>query len=101
MDIKYHGNIFTFKDSYNFMMLPLSALPKTFDFDTQKGYFPHKFNLPENLFKMMSHLPEIQYYEPQNMKSEEREQFLIWYKEHYNDEFCLREVLIDYCRFLS
>lgn len=38
-----------FIDSYNFIAQPLKQFPKTFDLkDLKQGYFPHKFNLPEN-----------------------------------------------------
>ena len=37
-----------FIDSINFFQMPLSAFPKTFGLtELRKGYFPHKFNIPE------------------------------------------------------
>ena len=38
-----------FIDSLSFFQMPLSAFPKTFGLtELRKGYFPHKFNIPEN-----------------------------------------------------
>ena len=38
-----------FIDSLSFFQMPLSAFPKTFGLtELKKGYFPHKFNLPEH-----------------------------------------------------
>ena len=38
-----------FIDSLSFFQMPLSAFPKTFGLtELKKGYFPHKFNIPEH-----------------------------------------------------
>ena len=38
-----------FRDSLNFLPMPLKALPKTFGLtELKKGYFPHFFNRKEN-----------------------------------------------------
>ena len=39
-----------FKDTYHFLMAPLSSLPATFGLNVEdKGFFPHLFTKRENL----------------------------------------------------
>ena len=37
-----------FIDSLSFFLCPLAKLSETFEIDTVKGHFPHKFNIAEN-----------------------------------------------------
>ena len=42
------GKRFRFMDSLNFIPVGLDKFPSTFRLESQKGFFPHKFNTPEN-----------------------------------------------------
>ena len=49
-------------DSLNFIPSSLSKFPKTFNLkELKKGYFPHKFNTPENQ-EYVGLLPDKEYY---------------------------------------
>lgn len=51
-------------DSFNFLPMPLAALPKTFNLnELKKGHFPHLFNTPENQ-SYVGKIPDLIYYEP-------------------------------------
>jgi hypothetical protein len=96
MEVMKDGNKFIFKDSFNFFMTGLANLPKMFDLTVQKGYFPHKFNKPKNLFLHLKRLPKLKYYDPDNMKPLERAKFMEWYKLNKNQPFNLKDELIKY-----
>ena len=56
-----------FIDSLSFFQMPLAAFPKTFGLtELRKGYFPHKFNIPEHQ-EYMGPIPAIDYYMPETM----------------------------------
>jgi len=56
-----------FIDSLSFFQMPLSAFPKTFGLtELRKGYFPHKFNIPENQ-EYVGSIPAQDYYMPETM----------------------------------
>ena len=58
-------------DSMNFLPVALSELPKMFDLkELAKGYFPHLFNKRTNQGIVTSHLPGIQYYNPDSMTTD-------------------------------
>ena len=87
-----------FLDSHNFLPMPLKSLPKSFGIDNlNKGYFAHKFNKPINFDLIQNKLPEIEYYEPQYMKENERKDFINWYEKNKKTHFDFNEELIKYC----
>ncbi|XP_032682820.1 uncharacterized protein LOC116849607 [Odontomachus brunneus] len=90
-----------FLDSANYMPMRLSALPKAFGLkdSVAKGVFPHLFNTIENQ-NYISPLPDIDYYSPDTMKSDEREQFLTWHVEMTgkNAVFNFQREIVRYCR---
>lgn len=66
-------------DSYNYLPMPLSALPKTFDIKEKcKGYFPHLFNTKCN-WNYKGPVPDAYFYAPAGMKKKERDTFLKWH----------------------
>ena len=86
-----------FIDSLNFVMAPLSSLPKTFGLDTsivKKGYFPYMFNTIENQ-NYKGSFPSIDFFEPNKMKC--RKDFDIWYEENKNNEYDFNNDLNEYC----
>lgn len=65
-----------FRDSLNFLRMPLKALPKTFGLiELKKSYFPHFFNRKENQ-SYVGPLPPIENYDPDGMTSKERQEFV-------------------------
>jgi len=66
-------NIIRFIDPLSFFQMPLSAFPETFGLaELKKGYFPHKFNIPENQ-EYVGLVPAIEYYMPEVMSSKGRQ----------------------------
>jgi hypothetical protein len=86
-------------DSLNFLSMPLSALPKAFNFEGSKGHFPHFFSNPDN-YKYIGPLPLPEYYGLSNMKPGQLEAFNTWYQEQIeNDvEFNFEYEMRYYCR---
>lgn len=87
-----------FIDSLNFALCGLSKLPSMFQLDVEsKGYFPHKFNKPENQTYQGAY-PDASYYEPDRMMANERKTFFEWYEKVKNDHFDLKAELSKYCK---
>lgn len=66
--------------------------------DMTKGYFPHLYNKKENENMILTHLPEMKYHNPDGMKPEDREVFMKWHNDNYNNTFDLQEEIIRCCR---
>ena len=60
-------------------------------------HFPHAFNRQENYEVELDHLPDIKYYRPDSMMPEQREEFLRWHAENWDQKFKLADVIADYC----
>lgn len=71
---------FTFLDSLNFFMVPLAKLPKMFNLEDVKGYYPHYFNTPQN-FNYVGAIPDAKFYSPDTMKPKARKEFMEWYQD--------------------
>ena len=68
-------------DSLNFLPMPLVSLPKGFGLtELKKGFFPHLYNTKENQDVVLEKLPDQNYYDPDGMNKDKREEFLKWYK---------------------
>ncbi|XP_078380154.1 uncharacterized protein LOC144663093 [Oculina patagonica] len=90
----------TFKDSMCFMQMPLSSFPKAFGLTEQKkGFFPHFFNTRENQ-TYVGRLPARDYYDPEGMSKQRRDEFEIWYAEQLSEDnpFDFQQELLAYCR---
>ena len=88
-----------FRDSLNFLPMPLKAIPKTFDLtELKKGYFPHFFNRKQNQTYVGS-LPPVEDYDPDNLSAKERKEVLAWYEELKNEEylFDFEQEIEEYC----
>lgn len=87
-----------FIDSLNYFPMSLAELPKAFDLgpETKKGYFPHLFNTIENA-NYVGCLPDVTFYDPDNMKPEQRSEFLEWYEQNKHSEFNFEKEIVDYC----
>ena len=76
-----------FRDSLNFLPMPLKALPKTFGLtELKKSYFPHFFNWKENQ-NYVGPPPPVGNYDPDGMTAKQRQEFLRWYEELTNAEY--------------
>ncbi|GFS38670.1 DNA_pol_B_2 domain-containing protein [Nephila pilipes] len=64
-------------DSFNFLPMPLSRLPKTFGLEElAKEYFPHLFNCPSNQSYVGS-FPNSDLFSPSTMSTSDRENFFL------------------------
>lgn len=87
-------------DSINFVQGSLSSFPKTFGLtELKKGYFPHFFNKKYNQ-SYVGPMPSKRHYGYDQMKREERQEFLKWYNEKVKEEyiFDLKKELLEYCK---
>ena len=64
----------------HFFLEGLKGLSKSYDIDTLKGDFPHKFNKPENQ-NYVGPIPDESYYGVDNMSSKAYESFKPWHEE--------------------
>ena len=79
--------------------IPLSAFPKTFLLtELKKGYFPHKFNIPENQ-EYVGPIPAQDYYMPETMSRKARQEFETWHQEQRDNDvvFDFQKELVAYC----
>ena len=90
-----------FIDSMSFFQMPLSAFPKTFGLtELKKGYFPHKFNRPEDEYQnYVGILPSRDHYMPETMSPQDRQAFETWHQEQRDQGvvFHFKEELTAYC----
>lgn len=86
----------TFRDSFNLLPMPLSALVPSFDLDTEeKAWFPHLANHERNYGK--DYFPTPAEYLADGMQLAKRQKFMEWYEQHKNEAFRLEEALASYC----
>ena len=88
-----------FIDSLSVFQMPLSAFPKTFGLtELRKGYFPHKFNIPKNQ-EYVGPIPAIDYYMPEAMPPEGRQEFKKWHQEQRDNHKVIdfQKELLLYC----
>ena len=81
--------------------MPLSAFPKTFGLtELCKGYFPHKFNLPDDRYQnYVGPIPALDYYMPDTMSVEGKHALETWHQEQRanNVVFDFQKELVAYC----
>ena len=88
-----------FIDSLSFFQMPLSAFPKTFGLtELHKGYFPHKFNLPEHQ-TYVGIVPALDYYMPETMAPKAKQALETWHQEQRDNKvvFDFKKELVKYC----
>jgi len=93
------SKIIRFIDSQSFFQMPPSAFPKTFGLtELRKRYFPHKFNIPENQ-EYVGSIPAPDYYMPETMSPEGRQEFEKWYQEQRDKDevFDFQKELVANC----
>ena len=92
------GNV-RFIDTLSLFQQPLASLPKAFGFQdvVVKGYFPHKFNKPNNYDTTLDHIPDLQYFDPDQCKTpEERSALTLWHSQQ-TGPWDFRTEIIKYC----
>ena len=67
-----------FIDSYNFIPMSLKDFSSTYNLKQSKKFCPHGFNKPEN-WDYCGRMPDIKYFEPNKMQTEERLKFYVEY----------------------
>ena len=78
--------------------MPLSAFPKTFGLtELCKGYFPHKFNLPDHQ-NYVGPIPALDYYMPETMSPEGKQALKTWHQEQRDKVFDFQKELVTYCK---
>lgn len=90
----------TFKDSLNFLNMPLAAFPKTFGLkELKKGVSPHKFSKLENLH-YEGPIPNLEYFEPQHMSKDKKKECEEWHTQQVQkgDTWCFKEEMLEYCQ---
>ena len=84
-------------DSFLFIPASLESFSKAFSIDNLvKGFFPHKFNKPEN-FNYVGPYPDVSYYEIDFMSPAKRENFMLWYNSVCHQEFDFQKEFNKYC----
>ncbi|KAG8176636.1 hypothetical protein JTE90_028618 [Oedothorax gibbosus] len=90
-----------FIDSFNFLPMGLSKLPKTFGKEEiAKGYFPHLFNRPENQ-AYVGALPDAHFFSPDTMSPAEMTKFYQWYEGRQSMPFNFQEEMQLYSRYVT
>jgi hypothetical protein len=86
-------------DSLNFLSMKLASFPAAFDFEAQKGYFPHFFTKPAN-YEYRGCMPPREDYGVNSMADTEFMDFTEWYNEQVrkNTQFDFAKEMKMYCR---
>jgi hypothetical protein len=91
-----------FIDSLSFFLCPLAKLSETFEIDTLKGHFPHKFNIAENQ-NYIGDIPNEDMFFARNMKPDDYKDFKVHHNfkkvlmQLTNTQWNFREEFIKYC----
>ena len=96
MEVKQEFNI-RFIDSLSFIQMKLKDFPATFNIEGVKGYFPYKFNIPEN-YNYIGKYPSPLYYGTETMTKKDRLEFIEWCKTVKNGTFNFQEQMYKYCK---
>ena len=89
-----------FIDSLSFLPMSLASFSSTFNLtELKKGFFPHLFNLPHHQ-NYVGRIPDIEFYDPDGMKPEKKEELLHWHSEQVrrNVPFDFQHEMIEYCK---
>lgn len=87
-----------FRDSYNLIPLGLGRLVNAFGLKIpEKPFFPHLANNPQNLDRVLPHLPPKSDYLYEGMSEEKQREFDPWYEAERHNPFNLIEQLAEYC----
>ena len=79
----------------------LADLPDVFDLEElKKGYLPHLYNRKENQNIILEHPPDMEYYNPNAMKPEDRIEYLFikWINRNQSENFDFQTKILSNCR---
>jgi hypothetical protein len=85
-----------FLDSISFLPFALHKLPEAFGLTVSKSWYPRYFNTQVNP-DYVGKIPNVSYYDIDEMSAGEREEFLAWYEGQQAELFDNRRVLAAYC----
>ena len=88
-----------FRDTLLHLTASLEQLPKMFGLDEskfKKGFFPHRFNVPENQ-DYAGRIPDTHYYAPEMMSKKKSMEFYRWHESQANEWFDFKKELVEYC----
>ena len=71
-------------DNVSLLPFTLRKLPETFGLSASKSWYPHYFNTEENL-NYVGTIPNISFYGVDEMREDERKEFLVWYESQRYD----------------
>jgi hypothetical protein len=66
-----------FLDSVKFLPFPLRKLPEALGLAASKSWYPHYFNMLQNM-DYVGPIPDKSYYGVDGVSKAEREEFLVW-----------------------
>ena len=84
-------------DSVSFLPCALRKLPEALGLTTSKAWHHYYFNNVENL-NYVGPIPDISYYGANEMREEDRKEFLVWYESQRSEPFDNRDMLETYCQ---
>jgi len=83
-----HQRKLLFKDSLNYFICELDALPKIFSLPeevaTVKPFFPYLYIKRQHLHRRIQGLPALHYYQPDFKKFEKRAKLIEWHQQQIN-----------------
>ena len=83
-------------DSYSFLPIALSEFSNTFNLKETKGFFPHKFNQPNN-YDYIGPYPPAENYGSEFFGVKKKVEFDQWYDSVKKDVFNFKEQIESYC----
>jgi len=86
-----------FLDSVSFLPCALRKLPEAFGLSASKSWYAHYFNTRETL-NYVEPLPDMAYYGVDEMREDNRKEFLVWYDGQRSETFDKKHVLESYCQ---
>jgi hypothetical protein len=90
----------SFQDTLLHLPASLEQLPAMFGLDEsqfKKGFFPYKFNTPENQ-AYIGPIPSINYFDSEKMKVKKRVAFLQWHEQNKDVVYDFKKELLEYCQ---
>ena len=88
------------RDSLNFLLMPLSAMSKSFGLDEgEKGHFPHLFSCQEN-YNYSGEIPDKRYFMTNSLSDKALKEFHLWHDEQRQAKVVWNfwPELIKYCK---
>ena len=90
----------TFIDSYKYYPQKLESLPKRFQLEDVKGYFPHVFNKPEHWGRILKNPPPLSAYISNRDGEKARSEKTSWWEgiKRHCPEYNFNDDCVKYCQ---